>query len=111
MKDQLSKTEINHYTNLWCKQQGFKVRDLENSKTAEYTVLLVTVRQDYWRFMDSHSRNVWAGLNSVVQQGYPLKDKHLTKIEKIIDQATKAQIRYQANLEKIKKLRQQPLDI
>ena len=88
METTLTPREIQHYTNLWCKQQGFKNRELNNELTADNLVLLVIVKQEHWQHMDKTSKAVWNGLHSMLIKGYPFKEKHLQSVEKIIKQAT-----------------------
>jgi hypothetical protein len=105
METHLSHRELQHYTNLWCKQQGFKNRELDNELTADNLVLLVIVKQDYWQHMDKSSKAVWNGLHSMLIKSYPFKEKHLKSVEKIIEQATKAKLKDIIIKAKIKKLK------
>jgi hypothetical protein len=105
METTLTQREIQHYTNLWCKQQGFKNRELDNELTADNLVLLVIVKQEHWQHMDKSSKAVWNGLHSMLIKGYPFKEKHLKSVEKIIEQATKTKLKDSVIKAKIKQLK------
>jgi hypothetical protein len=105
METSLTQREIQHYTNLWCKQQGFKNRELNNELTADNLVLLVIVKQEHWQYMDKKSKAVWNGLHSMLIKGYPFKEKHLKSVEKIIEQATKTKQKDSVIKAKIKQLK------
>jgi hypothetical protein len=115
----LSTSELKHYTNLWCKELGIKSSDLGQvvfndgkvkHKSAhpqiEDVVLLANIRNEFWGQLNNQDRGVIAGLwGMVYTQRYPLKKKHLQKLENIIQAITKAQLKQQFKRNKIKALR------
>ena len=107
MTEQLSKSEILHYTNLWCKQRGFKSRDLQDHPWADDIVALRIIFDEFGQFMDKGCFNVWNGLWSMVYtQQYPLKAKHISQLEGIVKAAELAKNKKTIKIQKIKKLRQ-----
>jgi len=84
---------INHYTNSWSKRQGFKMRHLEDQyhPSPDDVLLIIMVKQQYSTYFDRSDWALWNGLNSMVKQKHPFKEKHLAQIEKLIIKATKAQ--------------------
>lgn len=120
--EQLSSKEKDHYTNLWCKELGIKSKDLGNvvfidGKVKHYSahpqiddvVLLANIRNEFWTEMNNQHRGVVAGLwGMVYTKKYPLKAKHLQKLEGIIQAITQAQIKQQIKRNKIKALRVKP---
>lgn len=106
MTNTLTVSEITHYTNLWCRQQGIHAKDLENHPQADDVVLLVKIRQDLWHLMDSSDRGVWSAYwDWTYYKAHHLKKKHLTKLDKIIQGTIFRQQRKLANIEKIKAIR------
>jgi hypothetical protein len=84
--DQLSSSEKTHYTNLWCRQQGIKSRDLINHPTIDDAILLIHIRNEFWAHFDSSDRGVWAAYwKRVYHLQFKLKPKHFTKIERIVN--------------------------
>lgn len=80
----LSKTELNHYTNLWCRQRGIHARDLESHPRADDVVLLLNFRQELWNDITYSNQRTWdAYWGWVYTQKKPLRDKHLTKLKHI----------------------------
>lgn len=107
MIEQLSKSEILHYTHIWCKERGFKARDLQDHPWADDIVALRIVFDEYGQFMDKGCFNVWNGLWSMVYtQQYPLKLKHISQLEGIIKASELAKHKTNIKIQKIKRLRQ-----
>lgn len=106
MADQLSISEQIHFTNLWCREQGIKSRDLTNHPTIDDAIFLINFRNEGWFWMDSSDRGVWAAYwNRVYHKQFKLKDKHYTKLEKIAQAIIhRQQVRHQLS-NKIKNLR------
>lgn len=80
----LSISELNHYTNLWCREKGIHAIDLEKHKQADDVVLLVLFREQFWRDMTKAQQGSWAAFWSYsYTHKKPLKQKHLKKLENI----------------------------
>lgn len=104
----LSRSEITHYTNLWCRQKGIYSRDLESHPRADDVVLLIKLRDDLWDVLDASDRAVWSAYwGWAYHKAFALKKKHLTKLEKIIQGAILRQQRHQTIVEKIKALKRE----
>lgn len=81
---QLSNSEKIHYTNLWCRQQGIKSRDIDNHPRIDDVIFLVNIRKTGWAFMDASDRGVWAAMwKSVYHLQFKLQAKHFSKLERI----------------------------
>jgi AICAR transformylase/IMP cyclohydrolase PurH len=96
----LSKTELTHYTNMWCKELGIKSVDLgcqyrvgEDGKmireekvhpAIDDVIMLIRFREELWTDMNKHQRKSW---DCFWKWTYTLKkqsrQKHLIKLEKI----------------------------
>jgi hypothetical protein len=115
----LSTSEKIHYTNLWCRQQGIKSADLGSVAVKEGKVkhnsghdqiddviLLTHVKTQLWDFMDNKQRGLISGLwGMVYKQKYPLKAKHIEKIQGIAQSIVKANKKKTILRQKIKALR------
>ena len=81
----LSKSEITHYTNLWCRQQGFKSRDLDQHPQMDDVVLLVQIIQEYIKETSKAQRIqlllLW---QRVYERAQPLKPKHYQSLERLV---------------------------
>lgn len=87
-QDQLSKSEITHYTNMWCRSKGISVKDLESHPQADDLVLLINIREATWHMLNQQEQGVWAALwGWVYTKGYSLKQKHIKKLETITYQS------------------------
>lgn len=84
MELRLSTSEINHYTNMWCRQKGIHARDLENHPQADDVVLLINFRSEFWDVMTAQEQGVWAAYwGWTYTKACSLKRKHLDKLQKI----------------------------
>jgi hypothetical protein len=89
METHLSHRELQHYTNLWCRQKGIHASDLESHYQADDVVLLIKWREEMWHILTKSEQSFWAAVWSwTYHKKYSLKQKHLTKLEKITIQAT-----------------------
>ena len=89
METHLSHRELQHYTNLWCRQKGIHASDLEKHPQADDVVLLIKWREEMWTKLDKSEQGFFAALWSYAYTNKcSLKQKHLTKLEKITIQAT-----------------------
>lgn len=89
METALTKQELQHYTNLWCRQKGIHSKDLEKHLQADDVVLLIKWREEMWDKLDKSEQGFFAALWSYAYTNKcSLKQKHLTKLEKITIQAT-----------------------
>jgi hypothetical protein len=105
--DQLSSSEKTHYTNLWCRQQGIKSRDLTNHPTIDDAILMIHIRNEFWAYFDSSDRGVWAAFwKRVYHLQFKLKPKHLKKIERIVNSGIYRQQQDLKAKEKIKAIRE-----
>jgi hypothetical protein len=115
----LSTSEKIHYTNLWCKELGIKSKDLGQvifidgkvkhisaHPQIDDVVLLANIRNEYWDKLNNVERGVIAGLwGMVYKQRYPLKAKHLGKLQSIVQAQANKQTKQQILRQKIKSLR------
>jgi hypothetical protein len=80
----LTLSEINHYTNYWCKSKGISSKDLEQHPRADDLVLLIAFRDAMWNRLNKSEQGVWAGYwSSVYVKKNSLHDKGLKKLEQI----------------------------
>jgi hypothetical protein len=111
--ESLSKSEIQHYTNYWCKTKGISIKDIESHPRADDIVLLVAFRDAMWDKLNLSEQGCWAGYwNSVYKKKNKLKIKGLNKLEQITITATQRHLKniiHQAQLRhRIKALKQNP---
>jgi hypothetical protein len=102
----LSINEINHYTNLWCREKGIHAKDLEEHPQADDVVLLINFRDAFWNIMTPAEQGVWAAYwGWTYSKALSLKKKHLKKLENIGNSLAFRQQQQAQRLEKIKVLR------
>lgn len=109
----LSANELNHYTNLWCRERGIHSKDLEKHPRADDIVLLLRFREELWHKLNRSEQGCWAGYwSSVYKKRNALKSKALNKLEQITitanDRHLKALINKAKQRQKIRQLRQNP---
>jgi len=109
----LTVSELNHYTNLWCRERGIHASDLEKHPRADDIVLLLRFREELWHKLNKNEQSCWAGYwSSIYVKKNKLKLKALKKLEQITITATDRhlkQIIHTAQLrQKIKQLKQNP---
>lgn len=102
--------DIEHYTNYWCKSKGISSQALTSHKQIDDIMLLLKWRDSIWPVLDQKEQGVWAAYWSwCYHKQYPLKNKHLTKLEKITISAIDRHEQKESKLEKqrnqIKQLR------
>jgi len=113
MIDTLSKKELEHYTNYWCKTKGISLKDLERHPRADDLVLLIAFRDALWPKLNKSEQSCWAGYwSSVYVKKNTLKTKALNKLEQITITATDRHLKniiIQAQLtQRIQALKQNP---
>lgn len=100
----LTRDEIRHYTNYWCKTQGIKSRDLDSHPKIDDVIFLMKFRDRLWTLMSSREQGVWAAYwRQVYHDKMKLHKKAISKFEHI---AISTQHREQALKIKIEKIRQ-----
>lgn len=110
MTNKLQEIEQNQLIGYWIKSKGITFKDLQKHPQIDDVILLLKVKQMAHMFTNSeqsHWGAVWA---IVYKDKKPLKQKHITKIQKNIEQAITRhnykQKQLQANLKKIYKMRE-----
>lgn len=107
IEHQLSASEKTHYTNLWCKQQGIKSRDLDNHPTIDDAIILINFRNEFFIDMDAKERGVWSAYwDGIYHKQFKLKQRHLKKLEKIAESVIFKRQKQAQRLETIKLLKQ-----
>ncbi len=107
----LGKSELTHYTNLWCRQRGIHARDLETHPCADDVVALLAWRETIWHKLNRSEQASWAGYwNSVYHKKNPIRSKALKKLETITTQAEHRHLKTIIQRAKIKALRQNPIN-
>ena len=80
----LSKKELEHYTNLWCREQGIHSKDLETHPQIDDVLLLVNWRNAMWSKSNLSDRGFWSSQwDWVYYKKFSLKTKNLQKLEMI----------------------------
>jgi hypothetical protein len=119
----LSIQEKQHYTNLWCIEQGIKPRDLgcgttitndgkvklyQNAHPAiDDVIILIQLRNEFWSFWNHNEKCVWQGFwSSVYNCGFPFKAKALKKIELLAQSGIYRQEQQKIKQAKIRQLRE-----
>ena len=109
MDETLSRSEISHYTNLWCRQRGIHARDLESHPRADEVVALLRWRELMWSKLNSAEQGVWAGYwSSIYHKKNRLSAKAIKKLETITSTADHRYLEQQIQKAKIRALRQNP---
>lgn len=111
MAEALSKSELAHYTNLWCKSKGISSKDLTEHPQADDIILLVNFRQELWQHMTKSQQASWGAFWSYSYTWKkPLRKKHLTKLENISISAINTKkfkdIKAQEQRQRIRQLKQ-----
>jgi hypothetical protein len=107
----LTQSELKtYYTNVWCKEKGITAKDLGQHPQADDVVLLVKWREEMWIKLTKKEQGAWAAFWSwTYHNKYPLKRKHLIKLEKItleaVDRHLKNSIIQSQQRQKIRQLR------
>lgn len=82
--NKLTKSELIHFTNRWCRSNGISLRDLTNHPQIEDVVLLVNFRNEFWRDMTASEQGTWSAYWSLVyHKQFTIKQAHLGKLETI----------------------------
>jgi hypothetical protein len=81
----LSTSELNHYTNSWCRSKGFKSKDLMSHPAMDDVVFLVQYRDALWTKLSKSEQAFWGALwDWTYYKGFRIKQKHLAKAEQIV---------------------------
>lgn len=109
----LTKSELTHYTNLWCRQKGIHSSDLDNHPQVDDVVLMLKWRDAMWIKLNASEKAVWGAYWSIVyHKQRPIHKKALRKLEQITitasDRHLKASIKLAQQKQRIKALRQNP---
>lgn len=97
---------VEHYTNLWCRQKGIHAKDLENHPQADDVVLLIKFREQFWPYMDAKEQGAWASYWSwTYTRKFSLKQKYLEKLAIIGNSATFKKQKQQERIATIKAMR------
>jgi hypothetical protein len=85
----LTQSELNHYTNLWCREKGIYSKDLESHPHADDVVLMLRIREDMFDKFNQSEQAVWGAYwNIVYYKRRPIHKKALKKLEQITITAT-----------------------
>lgn len=81
---QTNEQVLDHYTNLWCRQKGISIRDIEQHPQADDVIMLINWRDAMWDNLDKVQQGSFAGIWSYVYSyKKPIRQKHITKLESI----------------------------
>jgi hypothetical protein len=81
----LSNSEITHYTNLWCRNMGFKSKDLTEHPQIDDVILLVKWTKEFKdcpKFWRANIQRIWS---YVYVHKMPMKQNHIKKLGKITE--------------------------
>jgi hypothetical protein len=80
----LTTSELNHYTNLWCREKGIHAKDLTAHPHADDVVLMLRIREDMFDKFNASERAVWGAYwNTIYHKRRPIHKKALKKLEQI----------------------------
>ena len=103
---QLSLSELEHYTNLWCRTKGIHAIDLIKHRQVDTLIPLIKLRDEFWSIMTSEERGLWAFCwGWVYTNKLPLKKKHTSGLEKTINNIQYRLKLHEQQRQKIKQLR------
>lgn len=106
MTEALSKSELEHYTNYWCKSKGISSKDLTEHPRIDDIILLLAFREAMWIKLNKAEQGCWSGYwSSIYHKRNRLKGKALKKLEQI---TITAENRHTMTINKIKQLKQNP---
>ena len=106
-----TKSELNFFTNYWCRTKGIHSRDLESHPQADDVVLMLKYREDLWQLLNNSEQAVWGAYwNIVYHKRRKLTFKALDKLEKITINALDRQTIISQQRQRIKSLRQNPIN-
>jgi hypothetical protein len=98
---------VEHETNLFCYQRGFKARDLSQHPYADDLVLMTCIKDEFWQYLTPSQKGWFNGVwGYVYRVRRPLKTKHLVELEHITIRAKQAVDRQNNQKSRIKQLRQ-----
>lgn len=104
--ESLTKKQLQHFTNIWCRENGIKQRDLTNHPNIDDVILLVNFRNEFWRDLTKIEQATWSGFWSIIyHRHFTLKAKHLAKLELMAQSALFQRQRTQQRRSKIQALR------
>jgi hypothetical protein len=96
-----------YYTNRWCVEHGIKSRDILNHPQIDDAILLINIREEFWKFLNAQDRGIWAAYwKKVYHLQFPLNKKSLKKLEKISNNGIYWQSQAQLKIQTIKALRE-----
>lgn len=109
----LSKDELRHYTNYWCRTKGISSRDLAEHPQADDVILMLQWRDAMWHKLNPSEQAVWGAYwNTVYHKRRALHKKALTKLEQITITATDRHlqelVKQAQQRQRIKALQQNP---
>lgn len=105
----LSKKEVEHYTNLWCREQGIHSKDLETHPQIDDVILLKQFRKEFYDLPDFWRMPYNKIYKSVYQGKIPLKAKQISTLRRMAEGMIKWRHTRQYQANKIKSLRQNPI--
>ncbi len=104
--EKLTRQELQHFTNMWCRQNGIKQRDLTGHPNIDDVVLLVNFRNEFWQDLSKIEQATWSGFWSIIyHRQFNLKAKHLAKLETMAQSALFQRQKQQQRQGKIRALR------
>lgn len=114
-KQRLQDIEASQFLGYWARTKGIKQQDLTQHPQIDDIILLIKYRDSIWGKLNKPEQSSWAGIWSwVYTKGYPLKKKHLKKLEQVYTTATDRHlqklIKQAEQKQRIKALRQNPYE-
>ena len=98
---------IEHQTNLFCWRRGFKAKDLGDHPCADDLILMTKLKDELGQYLSNEDHCWLNGIWGYVYiKKFPLKNKHLEKIDIITTKAIRQETRHKQQLARIKTLRQ-----
>jgi hypothetical protein len=80
----MAQTLIEGVTNYWCRTLGIHNRDLDTHPQMDDVIILIKYRDSIWSSLNKSEQSHWGAVwDWCYHRKYPLKKKHLTKLETI----------------------------
>jgi hypothetical protein len=88
-------------TNYWCRSKGIKSEDLDTHPQIDDVMLLLKYRDGMWIKLNTSEQAHWGAIwDWTYHRKYPLKNKHLAKLELITIQAEQRHANKMAQINK-----------
>ena len=103
---EISQREITKIANDFCRSKGISYSDLTNHPNLDDVMILIRIRDSYWDVLTSEERGIWGAYwGFAYVKSFRLKDKHITKIERIVKYGEYRKNQKEQARNKIRKLR------